>query len=85
MNQKMNPDSTAPEEKISFEEGIAKLRTLVSEMESGNLGLEEMIASYGEGVKLINYCEKRLGEAEGKIRELVEKGGQFSLKNREGK
>ncbi|MDD2683788.1 MAG: exodeoxyribonuclease VII small subunit [Candidatus Cloacimonetes bacterium] len=85
MNQKTNPDSTTPEEKISFEEGISKLRALVSEMESGNLGLEEMITSYGEGVKLIKYCEKRLGEAEGKIRELMEKGGQISLKTREGK
>lgn len=85
MNQKTNPDSTTPEENISFEEGISKLRALVSEMESGNLGLEEMITSYGEGVKLIKYCEKRLGEAEGKIRELMEKGGQISLKTREGK
>ncbi len=84
MNQKINPDST-PEKKISFEEGIAKLRALVSEMESGSLGLEEMIASYGEGVKLIKHCEERLGEAECKIRELVEKGGQISLKTREGK
>lgn len=83
MNQKVNPDSKAPEEKISFEEGINKLRTLVSEMESGNLSLEKMIASYGEGVKLIKSCQTRLGEAEGKIRELMEKGGQISLKKKE--
>jgi exodeoxyribonuclease VII small subunit len=68
------------EEKISFEEGIAKLRTLVSEMESGNLGLEEMIASYGEGVKLIKYCEKDSARLKAKSANWWKKADKFLLK-----
>ena len=63
----------------NFEETLEKLRVLVGEMESGTLGLEEMITRYGEGMKLVAACEKRLQEAEGKIKELMEKNGQLEL------
>ena len=64
----------------NFEETLEKLRVLVGEMESGTLGLEEMITRYGEGMKLVAACAKRLQEAEGKIKELMEKNGQLELK-----
>lgn len=65
---------------LSFEATLEKLKSLLSEMESGKLGLEEMITKYGEGMRLVQSCEKRLQGAEKRVRELMEKNGQIVLK-----
>ncbi|MFA6450656.1 MAG: exodeoxyribonuclease VII small subunit [bacterium] len=56
----------------SFEESIEKLQELVESIESGGLGLEETIAKYEEGGKIIKACREILDKAELKISKLVE-------------
>jgi len=41
------------EKKIDFEQSLERLETLVEEMESGELSLEEMIKHFEEGSKLV--------------------------------
>ena len=65
---------------MPFEECLERLKSLVDDMESGRLGLDEMIDRYGQGVKLVRMCEKRLQDAEGRIHELMEKNGELSIK-----
>ncbi len=54
-------------QKLSFEQALAKLETLVGEIEGGQVSLEESIAKYGEGTKLISQCRSILDKAEKKI------------------
>ncbi len=56
----------------TFEENIEKLQQIVDAIESGELGLEETIAKYEEGGKLIKLCRDILDKAELKISKLLE-------------
>ena len=47
----------------SFEQALEELEEMVDTMESGQLTLEELIASYERGAKLISHCDTVLGEA----------------------
>ncbi len=55
------------ESKVSFEDAYKELSSLVKKMESGELSLEESVSVYERGVKLKQYCESLLKEAELKI------------------
>ena len=66
------------EKKIDFEKSLERLETLVNEMESGTLPLEEMIKHFEEGSKLVTLCSKKLTEVEQKIEKLVKKGDELA-------
>ncbi len=55
----------------SFEESLKKLETIVDRLEEGDLGLEESLKLFEEGVGLSAACKKELDEAEGKVEMLV--------------
>jgi len=63
---------TKKSEKPSFEEAMTRLEAIVGILESGGSGLDESIAAFEEGVGLLKYCNERLGEAEQKVRILIE-------------
>lgn len=56
-----------------FEESLEKLGKIVEQLEQGEVPLEEALESFTEGVKLVQFCHKKLEEAERKI-ELLTKG-----------
>ena len=62
----------ATETKLSFETALDKLETIVESRESGQVPLEELLAKFEEGSKLLKVCEARLKDAELKI-ELLKK------------
>ena len=55
------------ESKVSFEDAYKELSSLVKKMESGELSLEESVSVYERGIRLKQYCESLLKEAELKI------------------
>lgn len=55
---------------MTFEEAITKLDAIVKKMESGQISLEESVNAYETGIKLKEFCEKKLKEAELKITQL---------------
>ncbi len=57
---------------FEFEAGLKKLEELVASMESGDLPLQDLVAKYEEGCKLVKACENRLKQAERKIEILRE-------------
>jgi exodeoxyribonuclease VII small subunit len=61
-----------PDTKLSFEDALVKLETIVESMESGDVPLAELLAKFEEGTKLLKVCEGRLKDAELKI-ELLKK------------
>jgi exodeoxyribonuclease VII small subunit len=66
------------EKKLKFEQALAKLEQIVSEIEEGKVSLEESIARYAEGISLVKHCRKILDAAEQKI-QLLAKGEGMSL------
>ncbi len=57
-------DAASP---LTFEEALAKLQTFVHSLEEGDVGLDEALASYEEGVKLLRHCHQLLERAERRI------------------
>ncbi|PKL01428.1 MAG: exodeoxyribonuclease VII small subunit [Tenericutes bacterium HGW-Tenericutes-1] len=51
-------------EKLSFENALKKLETLVKELESGELELEVAVKKYQEGIEMAKYCHDLLKNAE---------------------
>lgn len=60
---------------LSFDDAFAELRTVVAELETGGLSLEDTIARTERAVALQRHCEKLLGEAELRVRQLVSRPG----------
>ena len=58
--------------KLSFEEALARLEKIVDELERGEYTLEESLKKFEEGLELGKKCQKFLDEAEGKMRKLME-------------
>jgi len=62
----------------SFEEALAELELIAHDLESGELGLDESIARYEEGITYAQFCRKKLEEAERKI-EILQKNKDGSV------
>ena len=54
----------------TYEQLIAELKGIVTKIEENEASLDESIALYEEGMKLIKQCEDLLNEAEIKIQTL---------------
>ena len=58
-------------EKMSFEQALGELETIVRSLETGNTALEDSITAYERGVTLKKHCEKKLKEAQAKIEKIT--------------
>jgi len=56
-----------PKKSTSFEDQLARLETIVSELERQALPLDEALKFYEEGVGLVKQCQKTLTDAEHKV------------------
>lgn len=66
---------------VKFEEAMARLETIVSELEKGDLPLDESLKIFEEGVKLSKTCLKMLDDAERKVEILIQdKDGKKRLR-----
>ena len=60
---------------LDFEQSMKRLETIVEELESGELTLEDSISRYEEGIKLSRRLQQVLDDSEKRIERLVEKEG----------
>ncbi len=66
--------------KLTFEQALSRLEEIVSQLESGEISLEESLKSFEEGKQLVKLCLTKLEEAEKKIQKLEAKpDGSFEL------
>ena len=63
--------------KDNFEESMKKLETIVTELENGNLNLDESVKKFEEGMKIAKQCNNILEDAEKKITILLEEDGEL--------
>jgi len=84
----MNPMAARKSEpsvdKLRFEDALEALEQLIERIESGEIGLEESLAQYERGMKLIRRCQSILDTAEKRIAELTEiAGGELVIEAEE--
>lgn len=56
---------------MDFEKKLNRLEEIVQKMEKGDLGLEDSLKLFEEGVKLSRECQTQLTSAESKVQQLV--------------
>jgi exodeoxyribonuclease VII small subunit len=77
----MSTKKSTPAKTFDFESSLAQLEKLVARMESGELGLEESLQAFEEGVKLTRQCQETLHAAQQKVQLLMEKNGKPILQD----
>lgn len=59
-----------PPKKVKFEDALARIGEIVSQLERGEAPLEQSVALFEEGTRLIQSCNKQLDSAEQKVYKL---------------
>ncbi len=66
------------EKKEKFEDALDKLEKIVSQLEEGDISLEESLKLFEEGIRLSRFCNQKLDEAEKRV-EILLKGKEGVL------
>ena len=74
-----------PVEEMSFEDAMREVEKVVSDLERGDVPLEQSIALYERGAQLKQRCQTKLKEAEEKVALITQEGdGNLGLKPVDG-
>ncbi len=66
--------------KVSFEEALAQLESIVRELESGKIKLDEAVEVYEKATALKKFCEDKLKAARLKVEKInVADSGEITL------
>ena len=81
MPKSAKSSATNTSSKLSFEDALQKLESVVEDMESDELPLEKLLERFEQGTELASICQRKLTEAELKIKKLEKSSsGDFELK-----
>ena len=58
------------EKENNFESNLKKLEVIVDKLESGDIGLEDSVKLYEEGMKIKKICDKKLKDIEMQIKKI---------------
>jgi exodeoxyribonuclease VII small subunit len=67
--------------KERFEDALNKLEKIVSQLEEGDISLEDSLKLFEEGIRLSRICNQKLDEAEKRV-EILIKGDDGTLKTK---
>jgi exodeoxyribonuclease VII small subunit len=59
-----------PAAELTFEQALAELEKIVDRMESGELSLEQALATHKRGLELARHCQQRLEAAREQVKVL---------------
>ena len=65
------------DKELSFEESIKKLETIVRELESGEVLLDDAINKYTEAMKLAKECSDKLSKVSEKVNKIMLENGKL--------
>ena len=60
-------------EDLTYEDAFDRLQKITELLENGNVSLDDSIIYYEQGILLKNFCEKKLKDAEMKIKNVLDK------------
>jgi exodeoxyribonuclease VII small subunit len=75
---------TTPVEDLTFEETLSELETIVQQLESGELKLEETVSFYQRGQQLAAHCQALLDDVELRVQQLQPDGTVTAFGEAEG-
>ena len=58
---------------LTYEDAFGRLQKITELLENGNVSLDDSIKYYEQGILLKNFCEKKLKDAEMKIKNVLDK------------
>ena len=58
---------------LTYEDAFDRLQKITELLENGNVTLDDSIKYYEQGILLKNFCEKKLKDAEMKIKNVLDK------------
>ncbi|MEO9945461.1 MAG: exodeoxyribonuclease VII small subunit [Paraglaciecola sp.] len=64
---------------LTFEQSMKELESLVSQMEQGDLPLEDALKNFERGIELARHSQQKLKDAEQKVQLLTTQNGQQNL------
>lgn len=64
---------------LTFEAAVTELETIVRQMESNQLSLQETLAAFKRGTALLHHCQKTLADVEQQVRILSDDSKSKSL------
>lgn len=62
---------------VSFEEKLTNLEKIVSELEEGNIDLDDAINKYTEAMKIAKECSKKLDDATKAVNKILNQEGNL--------
>jgi exodeoxyribonuclease VII small subunit len=66
---------------MNFEDNLRRLDEILAALEEPQVGLDQSLKLFEEGIELLRSASAELGKAETKVQMLVEKsGGRFELR-----
>ncbi|BFM22007.1 exodeoxyribonuclease VII small subunit [Gilvimarinus japonicus] len=69
----------AKKKSLDLETSLSELESIVAQMETGELTLEQSLAAFEQGIKLTRDCQTRLQQAEQQVQMLIEQNGEPTL------
>lgn len=69
---------------VSFEKNLEQLETIVKNLESGDILLDDAIEKFNEAVKIAKICDDKLKNAEEKVNKILNKNDEleeFNIEN----
>ena len=62
---------------INFEKALEELESIVEDLESGDLSLENSLKSFEKGITLATQWQEKLSQAELQVQKLIEEDGEL--------
>ena len=56
-----------PKDEQQFDQAMADLEVIVAQLEGGQISLEEALAAFEGGIRLVRWMTQRLSEAEARV------------------
>ena len=81
MEKKEKETKMPAKKEVTFENALERLENIVASLESGEAPLDESLALFEEGVKLVKLCNNKLEGAEKVVKQLVNVDGEFVEKS----
>lgn len=66
---------------LTFEAALEELEATVNRLERGELALEEALALFERGQKLVGYCNQKLEQATLRVEQLTDDGELIGLED----
>ena len=71
---KLHTEANSESLNMTFEAAVGELETIVSQMESKQLPLQDTLAAFKRGTALLQHCQKTLAEVEQQVQILSNEG-----------